>query len=876
MPTIIDLTTLAPTEGFSVQGLVGWSLSDAGDINGDGIDDFIVGVQEGSLGGSLAGQAYVIFGKVGATRANIDLTTITAADGFIIQGDAAGDRAGFSVSSAGDVNGDGIDDLIVGAPTGDDGGTDAGEAYVIFGEAGATRANIDLTNLAAADGFIIQGDLAGDLAGFSVSSAGDINGDGIDDLIVGAPGGDNGGANVGGAYVIFGKAGATRADIDLTSIAAADGFIIQGDLSGNLAGFSVSSAGDINGDGIDDLIIGSDDNSGWDQAFVIFGKAGATRTNIDLITLYADPTDGFVLDDIDRSDKNGLSVSAAGDINGDGIDDLIVGTPGRYAIDAYAGQAYVIFGKLGATRGDISVSSGLLASDGFIIQGAELDYAGWSVSAAGDVDGDGFDDLIVGAPDASLGGFVAGQAYVIFGKVGATRGTVELDNLAPQQGFIIQGDDANDQAGRSVSSAGDINGDGFADMLVGAPFSYLGTAYVIFGRAALTAPDGLLNGTTGADILNGTVLEDLIQGLGGNDVIYTGAGNDALNGGTGADIMDGGSGDDVYQVDDAGDVLIDSGGIDTVYTSISYTLGAEFEDLTFLTGAVQGFGNSSNNVIRGNSAANQLFGMDGNDTIYGDRFDTVLDGGIGNDKLVISAAGSLLASLSGFEALELVGGFEVTINAPVFKAGFANNAVLSGTGNLTLKMLAATPTLLVQQLQAEAGSNVTMTIIGSSAVNIVKSAVGIATTYNGGELTDQVRGSNLADTMFGGDGNDKIYAAGGGDTLTGGAGNDQFRYVFAGDSGFGSNRDQITDFTISSDRLNFALIDADAVAASDQAFSFIGTAAFANTGIGQIRYDKSVADLLVQADVNGDGVADMEIVLQGLNGSTLTAADFIL
>ena len=136
-----------------------------------------------------------------------DLEATGSAEGFIIQADAAGDNADFSVSSAGDVNGDGFDDLIVGAYSGDDGGASAGEAYVIFGTAsgfgtavmtgGYTRQVIDLTKLSSAEGFIIQGDATSDYAGRSVSAAGDVNGDGFDDLIVGARLGDDGGGNAG-------------------------------------------------------------------------------------------------------------------------------------------------------------------------------------------------------------------------------------------------------------------------------------------------------------------------------------------------------------------------------------------------------------------------------------------------------------------------------------------------------------------------------------------------------------------------------------------------------------------------------------------------------------------------------------------------------
>lgn len=179
------------------------------------------------------------------TSTVIDLSTLLTADGFIIQGDAGGDQAGLSVSGVGDVNGDGIEDVIVGAPQGDDGGFDNGEAYVIYGQTGATRGTLDLSGLTANDGFIIQGDAFYDNAGRSVSGAGDVNGDGIADLIVGAPSGDDGGVNAGEAYVVYGQAGATRTALSLNSLAASDGFIIQGGAAFDYAGYSVSGAGDV-------------------------------------------------------------------------------------------------------------------------------------------------------------------------------------------------------------------------------------------------------------------------------------------------------------------------------------------------------------------------------------------------------------------------------------------------------------------------------------------------------------------------------------------------------------------------------------------------------------------------------------------------------
>jgi Ca2+-binding RTX toxin-like protein len=511
--SVIDLSLLTPAQGFIIQGDVaydqaGFSVSSAGDINGDGFADLIIGAFYGDNGGYNAGEAYVIFGKAGATRTDIDLTSLVASDGFIIQGDVDSDRAGFSVSSAGDINGDGFADLIVGAPYGDNGGDRAGEAYVIFGKAGATRADIDLTSLAASDGFIIQGDVAGDQAGLSVSSAGDINGDDFADLIVGAPRGGNGGGYAGEAYVIFGKAVATRTNIDLTSLAASDGFIIQGDVAYDQAGFSVSSAGDINGDGFADLIVGAPGGgSAAGEAYVIFGKAGAARANIDLTFLAA--SDGFIIQGDVAGDQAGISVSSAGDINGDGLADLIVGAPFGEKGGYNAGEAYVIFGKAGATRTDIDLTS-LAASDGFIIQGdAADDRAGRSVSSAGDINGDGFADLIVGAFGGDNGGSYAGEAYVIFGKAGATRADIDLTSLAASDGFIIQGDDPGDRAGFSVSSAGDINGDGFADLIVGAPYgdnggNNAGEAYVIYGSATI----GVNQAPTAAPVTLAAIAED--------------------------------------------------------------------------------------------------------------------------------------------------------------------------------------------------------------------------------------------------------------------------------------------------------------------------------------------------------------------------------
>ena len=503
----IDLTTLTAAQGFVIRGdaaadNAGWSVSSAGDVNGDGFDDLLVGSPNGDNGGTDAGEAYLIFGKASGFNL-IDLTNLTPTDGLIIQGDAAGDHAGWSVSAAGDVNNDGVGDLIIGSYTGDDGGMNAGEAYVVFGSSTGFGAGvIDLSALGSSAGFIIQGDAPIDWAGYDVSAAGDVNGDGFGDIIVGAPLGDDGGGSSGEAYVVFGKS-SEFGTIDLTNLGAADGFVIQGDAIGDHAGESVSAAGDINGDGMADLIVGAPNghNGGTDagEAYVLFGKTSvfgsdvAGRQVVDLTSL--SPTDGFIIQGDSTFDQAGQTVAAAGDVNGDGIGDLIVGAhTANGGSSSEIGEAYVLFGK-DTGFGTVVDLTFLSASDGFIIRGDMTnDQAGWSVSGIGDFNGDGFDDLVVGAPLGDNGGTDAGEADVLFGKesgFGTTVGTrqvIDLGNLSFPDGFILQGDAAGDHAGWSVSAGGDINNDGFADLVLGAPLgddggTNAGEAYVIFGSA---------------------------------------------------------------------------------------------------------------------------------------------------------------------------------------------------------------------------------------------------------------------------------------------------------------------------------------------------------------------------------------------------------
>jgi hypothetical protein len=396
----------------------GRSVSSAGDVNGDGIDDILIGAAYAAPdGANNAGETYVVFGKDTAFDAAIDLADLDGSDGFVLNGIDQYDQSGRSVSSAGDVNGDGIDDIMIGALW----ANYAGETYVVFGKDTAFDAAIDLADLDGSDGFVFNGIDQSDYSGYSVSSAGDVNGDGIDDILIGAFLADPDGAtSAGETYVVFGKDTAFDAAIDLSDLNGSNGFVLNGIDGQDYSGQSVSSAGDVNGDGIDDILIGAygadpDGAFSAGETYVVFGKDTGFDAAIDLSDL--DGSNGFVLNGIDQNDLSGYSVSSAGDVNGDGIDDILIGAFLAAPDGAnYAGETYVVFGKDTAFDAAIDLAD-LDGSDGFVFNGIdESDYSGWSVSTAGDVNGDGIDDILIGAAYAAPDGAnYAGETYVVFG-----------------------------------------------------------------------------------------------------------------------------------------------------------------------------------------------------------------------------------------------------------------------------------------------------------------------------------------------------------------------------------------------------------------------------------------------------------------------------
>jgi FG-GAP repeat len=465
-------------QGATAGSNAGVSVAGAGDVNGDGRPDLLVGAHfAGNRGRARAGSVYVVFGRTGLRT--IDLAVI-GESGFRIDGAAAGDLAGWSVAGAGDVNGDGRGDVLVGAPeAGNDAGADSGSAFVVFGRNGA--GTVDLAALGK-DGFRIVGASSDDDAGTSVAGAGDVNGDGQADVLVGARfAGNNGRAFSGSAYVVFGRAASGA--VDLAALGNA-GFRIDGAAASDLAGWSVARAGDVNGDGRGDLLVGArfagnNARAASGAAYVVFGRA--RPMTVDLAAL---GDGGFRIDGAAAGDLAGGSVAGVGDLNDDGRADVVVGARGADNNDRPgSGSAYVVFGKSTRTRVDLAN----LGSNGFRIDGAAVgDRAGYSVAGPGDVNGDGRPDVLVGAHYADAEDREdAGTTYVVFGT--AKVKNVDLAGLR-QAGFRVYGAVAGDGVGWSVAGAGDVNGDGRVDVLVGAPDAddnarnASGSAYLVYGR----------------------------------------------------------------------------------------------------------------------------------------------------------------------------------------------------------------------------------------------------------------------------------------------------------------------------------------------------------------------------------------------------------
>ncbi|MHC5110736.1 MAG: S8 family serine peptidase [Planctomycetota bacterium] len=519
-PPLIDPEEYDGIRGFRLDGQnedarMGGSVHAAGDFNQDGIGDFIVGspgaydIQDESVG-----EAYLVYGSVGVGSSSINLST----DAVTFRGREPGDDFGNSVSGGGDFNGDGISDILIGAwGVNVDEDANHGEAYIVFGSTNSLAGQLLRPAwLDGINGFILRGANSGDFTGQSVDFAGDINNDGFDDIMIGAHTWDLGEqSSTGRVYVVYGNPGPHSTLFPLADLDPANGgdgtrgFILQGADASDQTGFSLSAAGDVNGDGFDDMLVGAypaapDEMPFAGKTYLVFG--GSNPGGIGLLDLAGlDGTDGVTFHGIDGADLSSHHLSHANDVNDDGFDDFMIAAiwadPGGRL---QAGEIYVIYGHDNAWPAVYALSvllpeNGGDGTLGTILNGIDSnDLAGYGLGLAGDVNVDGHEDLIIGAylgdiPEANS----VGEAYVLYGSSEPWPAVIELSetvrtDLPDDQriGFALRGKVQSEFLGFAATGIGDINADGAADFATGSPgldvdeVNNIGRMYVTFGRYA--------------------------------------------------------------------------------------------------------------------------------------------------------------------------------------------------------------------------------------------------------------------------------------------------------------------------------------------------------------------------------------------------------
>ncbi len=610
---IFNVSNLDGSNGFRLDGEAysysGFRVDSLGDINGDGFDD--VTVQAFDV--NQLGISYVVFGQVAGFSATKDLSSLDGHDGFRVHGMTTYNSSGIVIDNGGDINGDGIEDMIVSESATTFSNETLSHAYVVFGKTTGFEEDIDLTSLDGEDGFSLQG-----ASGSSdrIERAGDINGDGFADVIVSSVTTDSNGQSSSSSAVVFGRASGFDPVVDLTSLDGQNGFLFKVNAGGQSV-YTVHVAGDVNGDGLADVIVGDPQadphGDGSGSTYVVFGRTSGFDAVLDLSSL--DGQTGFRLDGEEEKDY-ASGITSVGDINGDGFDDVVIDAPGANKVpnnyyNSSLGARYIVFGKASGFDAHMDLSS-LDGNNGFRLNGPELMRG---ISSAGDINGDGSEDILISSSVfARYSSYDTG--YVVFGKASGFDAAMDIGDLDGSNGFQmtlgglytatsfshagdVNGDGFDDliagvqdgsnsgvsylvlgqasgfpamlsdsddsigvrleqeqagQFGYSVSDAGDVNGDGFEDVIVSAPGvgpngENTDLSYVIFGRSSFQS-DQTIRGTSGDDTLTGTT---------GNDRFEAGDGNDSLLGRGGADVFEAGAGDDAIRIGDLTFASIDGG-----------------------------------------------------------------------------------------------------------------------------------------------------------------------------------------------------------------------------------------------------------------------------------------------------------------------------
>lgn len=505
-----DLSDINGTNGVFFQGggnsidEPGDWVSSAGDFNGDGIDDIMVGDMLGDPNGENSGQIFLIFGSDSGFP---DLTPYTPVGnpflfiqldgviGFRINGISSNQLVGIRFDGIGDINGDGFDDVVIGGVSVT---TPEGEAYVLYGGPGPYNNTFELSSINGTNGFTLKGVNSGDVFGRFVKGLGDVNGDGLNDFTVGASHTDNTALDSGTTYVIYGRNSNFPHPFEANTINGLNGFYVNGVFEYDRIGFA-DSAGDFNNDGVRDIIIGSPSVSDITQsgrAYIVYGVKGFHPNPVNLSQL--DGNNGAVIEGEFAGDLAGFNVRNAGDFNDDGINDVLISA---YNHSSSQGAVYLLYGRDGNLPHPFELSS-INGLNGIKFIGTEFSESiGGRVTGGGDFNGDGVGDILIGS-QTSVTGFTGGESYLIYGTDQILGNPFLLSSLDGNNGMAFKARSQNDEAS-NVNFAGDFNGDGLDDVLIGAPkgvdisdFSYgtpVGHAYVVYGISDVIFVDGFEN-----------------------------------------------------------------------------------------------------------------------------------------------------------------------------------------------------------------------------------------------------------------------------------------------------------------------------------------------------------------------------------------------
>ncbi|MEM7155850.1 MAG: Ig-like domain-containing protein [Myxococcota bacterium] len=532
--------------GESSSDSSGFSVANAGDVNGDGLDDLLIGAPYADPNGSASGRTYVVFGgQHSPIAAWVDLDTVAQGNGGVaIDGENGSDYSGYTVDGAGDVNGDGFADVLIGAPWADPNGNSSGRTYVVYGAEDFGTGPISLADVAAGlGGFALDGENAYDYAGRGLSRAGDVDGDGRSDILVGAPGYDGPSSASGRSYIVLGQETVAASPIALADIVSGAGGIVLDGISGNNdTGRSVDALGDLNGDGLDDVLVSADRRGPVSEplagtSMVVFGgdDPGLTTEPGILASVDGAWEGGFTLEGENAGDRASYALSGIGDVNGDGVPDIGVGAPYADQAGTNAGRAYVAFGDpaQGSYHVGYSRSPRAVADEYVVAQGSTLAMGGPGLLANDfDADGDGFlavrtkfttpagsnvridiDGAMSFTPPSDQWWGRDSFEYTIeddTGRSGVGRVDVVVSPTAislelvatGHGGFALDGAEPFDGAAQALCGAGDIDQDGYDDLLLGAfeadsPLTSAGQSYVFYGEASTTSPIELAMAATG-------------------------------------------------------------------------------------------------------------------------------------------------------------------------------------------------------------------------------------------------------------------------------------------------------------------------------------------------------------------------------------------